>query len=128
MSLIELETSFKQVFMFQILFKNILDACKPVTQIFQHLDSKSSMKRKSKSYGGASHTDDNDLNQMAASPKSGILLQMHVNSIYFALIKENHTGGAIDPYDDGNQASYMPMLSFEIKWVELRQKTQITGL
>ena len=30
-SLIELETSFNQVFMFQLLFKKILDALKPVT-------------------------------------------------------------------------------------------------
>ena len=44
-SLIEFETSFKQVFMFQLLFKKIMDACKPVTQILEHIDAQSVKKR-----------------------------------------------------------------------------------
>ena len=60
---------------------------------------------------------------------------MHVNSIYFALIKETHSafntasfvGRNSMPYFAGEN-SFMPMLSLEIKWFELRQKTQITGL
>ena len=46
-SLIEFETSFKQVFLFHLLFKKILDACKPVTQIFEYIDSKSNKPRPS---------------------------------------------------------------------------------
>jgi len=46
-SLIEFETSFKQVFAYQLLAKKILDACKPVTQIFEHIDSQSSLKTRS---------------------------------------------------------------------------------
>ena len=38
-SLIEFETSFKQVFTFHLLFKKIVEACKPVTQIFEFIDT-----------------------------------------------------------------------------------------
>ena len=37
-SLIELETSFKQVFLYQLLFKKIIDASKPVMQILEIID------------------------------------------------------------------------------------------
>ena len=55
---------------------------------------------------------------------------MHVNSIYFALIKESHTGsnsssflGRNNQYSMSSENNNMPMLSLEIKWFELRQKT-----
>ena len=95
-SLIEFETSFKQIFLLQLLLKNILDSCKPVTQIFQHLDSQGGKGRKTKGYGSRSVTEANDLEYLTSSPKSGTLLQMHVSSVYFALIKENNSGGAAD--------------------------------
>ena len=50
---------------------------------------------------------------------------MHMNSIYFTLIKET-VADSFTPY--GQEMNCMPMLSLEIKWLELRQKTQITGL
>ena len=60
---------------------------------------------------------------------------MHVNSIYFALIKETQNGsssssflGRSSPYSNYSDNNSIPMLSLEIKWFELRQKTQITGL
>ena len=126
-SLIELETSFNQVFMFQLLFKKILDALKPVTQIFEHIDSQST---KARPDGDGKYRSEGK-----SSPKSGILLSMHVNSIYFALIKETHSVMNSASFVGRNSMSYMsgenscmPMLSLEIKWFELRQKTQITGL
>ena len=52
-SLIEFETSFKQVFMFQLLFKKILDACNPVTQIFEYIkNSQSTKARKTGKHDG----------------------------------------------------------------------------
>ena len=53
---------------------------------------------------------------------------MHINSIYVALIKENQgqLSGRNMAYIS-NDASSMPMLSLEVKWFELNQKTQITG-
>ena len=57
-----------------------------------------------------------------------MLLSLHVNSIYFALIKElNASNTGLLGESNGIQ-NCMPMLSLEIKWFELRQKTQITGL
>ena len=104
--------------MFQLLFKKILDAFKPVTQIFEYIDSHSAK------------TDGKYRSEGKSSPKSGILLSMHVNSIYFALIKETHPGASTSssfigrnniPYLSG-ETNCMPMLSLEIKWFELRQK------
>ena len=43
-SVVEFETSFKQVFLYQLLFKKIIDASKPVMQIFEFIDSQSSAK------------------------------------------------------------------------------------
>jgi hypothetical protein len=127
-SLIEFETSFKQVFMFQLLFKKIMDACKPVTQILEHIDAQSVKKhsQKNEKYAGS---DGGENQGEERSPKSGILLSVHVSSIYLALIKEtlsdSFLGGSM-PY--GHEMNCMPMLSLEVKWLELRQKTQITGL
>ena len=54
---------------------------------------------------------------------------MHIHSIFFALIKESNANDDVLglPYLP-NEKSCIPMLSLEIKWLEFRQKKQITGL
>lgn len=94
----------------------------------EYIDSHSKSRQSSKGDG----TEGNYRSERKLSPKSGVLLSMHVNSIYFALIKETVAGASLarssTAYMANESTSCMPMLSLEIKWFELRQKTQITGL
>ena len=61
--------------MLQLLSKKIYEACKPLTQVFEHLE-KQNMPGK------------DEIKKDIKPPQSGILLTMQVNSIYFALIRE----------------------------------------
>lgn len=54
MSIIEFETSFKQVFLYQLLLKKIIDASKPVTQIVEFIDSQGKSKGKERDKVGSS--------------------------------------------------------------------------
>ena len=53
---------------------------------------------------------------------------MQVSSIYFALIREQSGTNASAISYLPNEVNCLPLLSLEIKGLELRQKTQITGL
>ena len=70
-SLIEFEISFKQAFMLQLLLKKILDAGKPVTQIFEHRDQQSQKVRQS---GGLKGISGNENLDEQNQPKSSMLL------------------------------------------------------
>ena len=61
-------------------------------------------------------------------PQSGMLLTMQVSSIYFALIREQGNADQRSMSFLPNEVNCLPLLSLEIKWLELKQKTQITGL
>ena len=121
--MIEFETSFKQLFMFKLLFQKISDACKPVTQIFEHIDSQAINTRSAPTDLKGRQRREYDSEK--SSPKSGVLLSLHVSSIYVALIKESQFGEAFAGGGSSfmaNENSCVPMLSLEIKWFELRQK------
>ena len=101
-SLVEFEISFKQVFFLKLLSMKIADSLTPISRILAHRDQVLQKQ-------GVREGD-----QVQTQPQSGTLISLSVSSIFFALIRESVE------FESLHEQSSVPMLSLEIKWLELR--------